>query len=371
MTRKDIHTRHAPTAACQLHSPRLPRPTAMREHRAGRRQERSRQGKPMNAPWPNAKTQRLFQVPERGCSQGQRLGAHPAQTPPRIPRAGQPVQVTMQATGGELRFAVRLLPVELPAVAAATGDEVTCEAGLDDAVGISRWRGRRTPVKPPCQVHRETASQAPAHETAGAGTDAGLPGHLLRIPFCDDECQASVGVEPCRVVDIDRLQERGVPAECGREAEGELFAVSADGQPCWTRPPAAAGRRPRPKVCASRLVNLPQDPVVGGTLLWATAEALRATGERWGHAWGGKTRCAASAPAPTAAAQEQAARIAEAGTKADAEARRVLGTGLFGSAGICVVAARTIRQGLTAGPSAPPQGCTATHGSKHAFEGVV
>jgi hypothetical protein len=43
----------------------------------------------MNAPWPNPKTHRLFQVPERGCSQGQRLGLHPAQTPPHTPRAGQ------------------------------------------------------------------------------------------------------------------------------------------------------------------------------------------------------------------------------------------------------------------------------------------
>jgi hypothetical protein len=270
----------------------------------------------MNAPWPNAKTHPLFQVPERGYSQGQRLGLHPAQTPPNTPRAGQPAQVTMQVTGGELRLTVSPLPVELPAVAAATGDEFTCEAWLDDTVGISRWRGRRALVKPPCHVHRETSSQAPAHETAG--TDAGLPGHLLRTSFCDDECQPSVDAEPCRVVDIDHVQQRDVPAECGRDAEGELFAVSADGQPCWTRPPAAAGRRPRPKVCASRRVNLPQGPVVGGTLLWAAAEALRAPGERWGHARGGKTRCAAGAPAPTAAAQEQAARIAEAGMKADA-----------------------------------------------------
>lgn len=61
----------------------------------------------------------------------------------------------------------------------------------------------------------------------------------------------------------------------------------------------------------------------------------------------------------------------EADTKADAEARRVLRSGLFGSAGICVAAARTILQGLTAGPSAPPQGCTGAHRSKHAFEGLV
>lgn len=316
MTRKDNDTRHAPAAAGPLHSPRLTCPTAMREHHAGRRQEQSRQGEPMNAPWPNAKTHRLFQVSERGCSQGQRLGVHPAQTPPHTPRAGQPTQVAMQVTDGELLLSVRPLPGEIPAVA-ATGDEFTCEAWLDDAVGISRWRGRRAPVKPPCQVHRETSSQAPAHETARAGTDAGLPGHLLRIPFCDDECQPSVGVEPCRVVDIDRVQQRGVRAECGRDAEGELFAVSADGQPCWTHPPAAAGRRPRPKVCASRRVNLPQGPVVDGTVLWAATEVLRAPGERWGRAWAGRTRCAAGAPAPTAAAQEQAARIAEAGMRAD------------------------------------------------------
>ncbi|GED90576.1 hypothetical protein TNCT6_76610 [Streptomyces sp. 6-11-2] len=231
MTRKDVDTRHAPEAAGQLHSPRLPRPTAMREHPAGRRQERSRQGRPMNAPWPNARTHRLFQVPECGCSQGQRLGVHPAQTPPHTPRTGQPAQVAMQVTGGELRLAVCLMPFEPPAAAAATGDEFTCEAWRDEAVGISRWRGRRTPVKPSCQVHRETSPQAPAHETAG--TDSGLPGHLLRISFRDDEC----------------------------------------------RPPA--------------------------------------------HAWSGKTRCAAGAPAPTAAAQEQAARIAEADMRADAFERVV------------------------------------------------
>ncbi|MFF2503543.1 hypothetical protein ACFVTY_09225 [Streptomyces sp. NPDC058067] len=317
MTRKDIDTRHAPAAAGPLHSPRLTCPTATREHRAGQRQERSRQGKPMNAPWPNAKIHRLFQVPERGCSPGQRLGVHPTQTPPHAPRAGQPARVAMQVTGCELRLVIRLLPVELPVVAAATGDEVTCEAWLDDALGISRWRGRRTPAKPPCQVHRETSSQAPAHETAGAGTDAGLPGHLLRIPFCDDECRPSVGVEPYRGVDIDRVQQSGVPADCGRDAEGELFAVSLDGQLCWTLPPTAARHRPRPTVCASRHVNLPQGPVVGGTRLRAAAEVLRAPGERWAHARGGKTRGAAGAPAPTAAAQQQAARIAEAGMRAD------------------------------------------------------
>ncbi|MEU0835694.1 hypothetical protein [Streptomyces sp. NPDC005969] len=270
----------------------------------------------MNAPWPNPKTHRLFQVPERDCSQGQRLSLHPAQTPPHTPRAGQPAQVATQVTGGELHLTARPLPVELPAFAAATGDEFTCETLLDDAVGLSRWRGRQTPVKPPYQVHRETSSQAPAHETAG--TDAGLPGHLLRIPFCGDECQPSAGAEPCRVVDIDRVQQRDVPAECGRDAEGELFAVSADGQPCWTRLPAAAGCRPRSKVCALGRVSLPQGPVVDGTLLRAAAEALHAPNEQWGHAWGGKTRCAAGAPAPTAAAQEQAARIAEADMKADA-----------------------------------------------------
>lgn len=228
MTRKDIDTRHAPAAAGQLHSPRIPRPTAMREHPAGRLQEQSRRGRPMNAPWPNARTHRLFQVPECGCSQEQRLGVHPAQTPPHTPRTGRPAQVAMQVTGGELRLAIGLLPFEPSAVAVATGDEFTCEAWLDGAVGISRWHGRRTPVKPSCQVHRETSSQAPAHETASAGSDAGLPGHLPRISFRADE------------------------------------------------------RRP---------------PV---------------------HAWGGTTRCAAGAPAPTAAAQEQAARIAEADMRADA-----------------------------------------------------
>ncbi|MFF2809155.1 hypothetical protein ACFVT2_18610 [Streptomyces sp. NPDC058000] len=55
MTRKDIDTRHAPAATGPLHPPHLICPTVMREHHADRRQERSRQGKPMNdAPWPNA-----------------------------------------------------------------------------------------------------------------------------------------------------------------------------------------------------------------------------------------------------------------------------------------------------------------------------
>lgn len=295
MTRKDIDTRHAPAAASRLHSPRLPRPTATREHRASRQQERSRQSKPMNPPWPNAKTHPLFRVPERGCSQEQQPGLQPAQMPPHTPRAGQPAQVAMQVTGGELRLATSPPPVRLPAVAAATGDEFACKAWLDDAVGISRWHGRRTPVKPPCPVHRETSSQAPAHETAGAGTDAGLPGHLLRIAFCDDECQPPVGAEP----------------------EGERFAPSADGQPCRTRPPAAAGRRPRPKVRASRDVYLPQDPVASRTLPRAAAEALSAPAERRGHGRGSTTRCAADAPVPTTASHEQAARIAETGTKAD------------------------------------------------------
>lgn len=316
MSRKNIYTRHAPAAAGPLHSPRPIGPTAMRAHHAGRRQERSRQGKPLNAPRPNAKTLRLFQVPERGCPQGQRLGVHQAQTPPHTPRVGQPPQVVMQVTGDELRLTIGLLPVELPVVTAATGDEFTCETWLDDAVGIFRWRGRWTPVKPPCQVHRQTSSQAPAHEIEG--TDDGLPGDLLRIPFSDDECRPSVGAEPYRVVDIDRARQSGVPAEHGRDTEGELFAVSADGQPCWTRPPAPVGRRPRPNVCAYRRVDLPQGPAVSGTLVWVAAEVLRTRPERWEHARGGRTRCAAGAPAPTAAAQQRAPRIAEAGMSADA-----------------------------------------------------
>ncbi|MEV6029485.1 hypothetical protein, partial [Streptomyces sp. NPDC052036] len=66
MTRKDISTRQAPAAADRLHSPHIPRPTALREHCAGLRQERSRQGASMNAPWPNAQTHHPFQVPEHG-----------------------------------------------------------------------------------------------------------------------------------------------------------------------------------------------------------------------------------------------------------------------------------------------------------------
>lgn len=73
----------------------------------------------MNAPWPNAQTHQPFQMPERDCSQGQRLGVHPAQTPPHVLRAGQPAQVAIQVTGGELRLVIGLLPIDLPAVAAA------------------------------------------------------------------------------------------------------------------------------------------------------------------------------------------------------------------------------------------------------------
>jgi hypothetical protein len=215
----------------------------------------------MNAPWPKAKTHRLFQVPERGCSPRQWLGVHPAQTPPLTPWAEQPPQATMQVTGTELRLDVCLMSGEHPAVEAVTGYECTCPAWMDDTLGISRWRRRRTPVRPPRQGHRETSSQKPAHENAGAETD--LPGRLLRIPFCDDECRPSVGAAPCRAVDMDRIQQRGVPAKCCREAEEE-----------------------RP-------------------------------GQRREPAWDGKTRYAAGIPAPTAAAQQRAERIAEAGMKAD------------------------------------------------------
>lgn len=144
--------------------------------------------------------------------------------------------------------------------------------------------------------------------------EAGLPGHLLWIPFCYDKCRASVGEEPCRVGDIDGIQRRGVPAECGRDTEGELFACGArtgvgmvvladcsgsmlvpvipvggrpgevltDWQPCRTRPAAAPGRCPPPKMGTTRRVTLPQGPAVGGTLPWAAAEAQRAPGERRG-----------------------------------------------------------------------------------------
>lgn len=160
MIRIDIDTRYALAAAGQLHSRRLPCPTGTREHRTGRRQERSHQGKPMNASWPNTKTRLLFQVPERGC----------------------------------------------------------------------------------CQRQRPTPLDAPA---------------------------------------------------CG------------------------TGRRPRPKVCASLRVSLPQGPVVGGTLRRAAVEALCAPGEQWGPARGDRTRCPAGTPVHTTAA-EQAARITGASTKADA-----------------------------------------------------
>ncbi|MGW2908243.1 hypothetical protein ACWC91_38345 [Streptomyces sp. NPDC001204] len=95
----------------------------------------------MNAPWPNARPHRLFQVRESGCSQEQWLGVHPAQTPPHTPRAGHPAQVAMQVTGGELRLAVYLLPFDPPAVAAATGDELTCEAWLCRPP-VHAWSGK-------------------------------------------------------------------------------------------------------------------------------------------------------------------------------------------------------------------------------------
>ncbi|MFE9610855.1 hypothetical protein [Streptomyces sp. NPDC006012] len=95
-----------------------------------------------NAPWPNAKTHRLFQMPERDGSQGQRLDVHPARTHLHTQRAGQPTQMSI--------------------------------------------------------------------------------------------------------------------------AEGEPGTVSAHGQPCWTRPPTAAGSRTRPKACASTRLGLPQVPVAGG-----------------------------------------------------------------------------------------------------------
>lgn len=93
MTRKEIETRHAAAAAGQLHPPRPPRPTAMREHRAARRQERSRQERPVDASRPSAKAHQPFPVSDGGCSQGQWLGVRPAQTPPHISWLRQPALV--------------------------------------------------------------------------------------------------------------------------------------------------------------------------------------------------------------------------------------------------------------------------------------
>lgn len=149
----------------------------------------------MNAPWPNAKTHRLFQVPERGCSQGQQRGIHPAHTPPHTPRAGQPTQAAMQVIGGELRLTVSLLMVELRVVAAATGGTFVCETWLDDTAGVCRWRGRRASVKPPCQVRRETSSQAHAHESAGApAPTAAAQEHAARITEADTRTGMFEGV---------------------------------------------------------------------------------------------------------------------------------------------------------------------------------
>ncbi len=114
----------------------------------------------MNAPWPNEKARPLSQLPEGGRCLRQRSSLHPAQTPPHTPRAGQPAQADREETDCQLCLRVGPLPVELSAVAAVRGCEFPCEARLDDAVGISRWRGRWTPVKPPRRVHRETSSQS-------------------------------------------------------------------------------------------------------------------------------------------------------------------------------------------------------------------
>lgn len=119
MTRKDVDSRNTPTATDRPHSPRPPRSKALREHCADLRKERSCQGRAINTPWPNAQTHQPLQVPERDCSQGQRLRVQPARRPPHIPRAGQPAQVAMRVTGGELRPVIGLLPIDLPTVAAA------------------------------------------------------------------------------------------------------------------------------------------------------------------------------------------------------------------------------------------------------------
>ncbi|MFJ9871074.1 hypothetical protein [Streptomyces sp. NPDC101165] len=63
------------------------------------------------------------------------------------------------------------MPVELSAVAAPTGGEFTCEAWLDDVVGISRWRERWTPVKHIDRVQQRPtiAAQEQTARIAGAG----------------------------------------------------------------------------------------------------------------------------------------------------------------------------------------------------------
>ncbi|MEU9124465.1 hypothetical protein AB0C96_32195 [Streptomyces sp. NPDC048506] len=95
----------------------------------------------------------------------------------------------------ELRLAVSLLTAELPVVATATGDTFACETWLDDAVGICRWRGRRASVKPPCQVRRETSSQAHVHESAGApAPTAAAQEHAARITEADTRTDMFEGV---------------------------------------------------------------------------------------------------------------------------------------------------------------------------------
>ncbi|WP_265558627.1 hypothetical protein [Streptomyces hygroscopicus] len=333
----------------------------------------------MNASWRNAKTHQPLQVPDGSRFQGRRPGVHWAQLPMDTSPAVLPTLVTMQVTGSELRSAVRLVPVGPYADVASQGHEFACEAGSDDTAGIPRWRVRRIPVAPSRRARREPASPAPADETGDPGADARMSGHLLWVAFCDHECRTSAGEEPCRDGDVDSKQRRDVPGECGPDTEGDVFAcgahaaadmvVPADcsgtmllpvipvggglgevlrhGQPCRTCPPAAPGRPVPPKDGASRRVTLPQGPAAGGTLPCAVAQAGHAPEERQEDARGSRTPGAAGAPAPSAVAQEQAARIAEAGMKAEAEAWRVLGNGLFDRAGICVAVARAIRQGHT------------------------
>lgn len=138
MTRKDVDTQNAPTATDRPHSPRLSHSKSLREHCAELRQERSCLGGATNAPRPNAQTDQPHRVPERdrSRSQGQRLGVHPARAPSHILRAGQPEQVATQITDGELRPVTGLLPIGMPAVAAAPQDRTVAHGSKHAFEGL-------------------------------------------------------------------------------------------------------------------------------------------------------------------------------------------------------------------------------------------
>ncbi|MFI2645561.1 hypothetical protein [Streptomyces sp. NPDC018610] len=182
----------------------------------------------MNAMLPNGDSHRLFQVSDGGAVQGQRLGVCPADLPSDTPTAGLPALLTLDAAGGELRLAVRLVPVAaVPSGVVALGGELAAETGLDDLADVSRWSLGQVPVVPLRRVRLESASEATADEAAAALTDARLPGRLLWVPAAEDETWLTVGELPYRVSVLDSGERRDVLAEFGRDTDVELFVSGA------------------------------------------------------------------------------------------------------------------------------------------------